>query len=328
MSITHFPHGVLATPNIGGSRLVDIWNSENIFFVDGDNGSAGSAGKDPSDANTLISTVVNSGACIRGASIYIKPRMTVASAQTYYVDNITLPVTKPNISLLGAGADADNPYLGVDIKASTVTSAVVTVNGAGDLIEGMRLAGTGQTDNVVSILDISNNGTTTRAYGATVRGCRFANSKGHLINTGAAIAIDTAIFTKIENCKFSDNLASITARSVYAAIQGLSITDCDFGGMVLTGRDVDVFIVGDGEQVKIQRCNFNDGLPNHGIVSRFISIQTAYGLMADCNFAVSGANCTGYFGADGTKGVIPATILMCNNWMESSTAAIGMITRT
>ncbi len=326
MTITRFPHGVQAFPNIGGGRLSDIFNSENIFFVDGDNGNAGNTGLSPDDSVALPSTAI--GLSTRGGIVYVRPRTTTGSAQTYYVDNITMPVTKPNLQLIGCGADVSNPYMGVDVKASVVTTAVVTVNGAGCLVEGMRLAGTGQTADVVSILDISNNGTTTRGYGATIRGCRFANSKGHLINTGAAVAIDTAIFTKIEDCKFSDNLASITARSVYAAIQGLSITDCDFGGMILTGRDVDVFIVGDAEQVLIQRCNFNDGLPNHGVVSRFISIQTAYGLMADCNFAVSGANCTGFFGADGSKGIIPTTILMSNNWMESTTAGIGMITRT
>ncbi len=316
---------------LGATVRSAMFASGNIACVDGNSGSASNPGSGPGSGEAVALPTTALTKVIRGGVVYIKPRMTVAAAQTYYDDNITIPLTLSGLKMLGCGSDEDNPYMGVDIKAATagVGLPVVSVLAAGVTIEGIRFAGTGQTADTASIMDVQNNGTTTRAYGLKVRGCRFANSKGHLISAGAAISIDTAIMVKIEKCTFTDNLAGITVRSNYAAINGLKITDCDFEGSTLANIDSYIYIVGDGTGLVIQKCNFNMGLPNHGVINRFLFLQLVDGgIMADCKFAVTGANCTGMFGVGGSKAEIPATVFMTNNWMESSTAGIGMITRT
>ncbi len=320
-----------------GMSRQDVWSAgknADLIFVDGDYGGnpssvGGSAGRSPRSAVGGAAGISAAVALTTGRNsvVYVRPRGTAAAAQIYYADNITIPLTRAGLKIVGAGSDESCPYMGVDIKALTVTSPVMTVYAPAVTIEGMRLAGTGQTADTASILDVSNNGTTTRAYGLTVRGCRFANGKGHLINAGAAISIDTAIFCKIQKCNFSDNLASITARSVYAASQGLEISDCNFGGLPTSGRDVDIYIVADSEQLLIARCNFNDGLPSHGVVSRFMYLQLTYGMVVDCNFAISGATTDAVIGTAGAGAIIPTTTFIVNCHMEGTAEGIGITSR-
>jgi hypothetical protein len=324
MGVTPFPHGIIAFPNIGGYRA-EMFQAGNIFFVDGDNGSSGNMGSTPDDALALPSQAVSYAT--RGGIVYIRPRSTVASAQSYYIDNITLPLTKPGMQLLGCG-DIYNPYMGVDIKALAPGSPVLTVYGSAVQLEGIRFAGTGQTADTASIVDVSNNGTTTRAYGLTVRGCRFANGKGHLISAGAAISIDTIIGVKIQDCIFSDNLAGITGRTNYAAVNGFHVTGCIFEGTP-AGRDIDIWITGTGRGVLIDGCKFIDGLPNHGVNNRFIITDTSgiTGMLSNCNFAMTGATMDSLIGTAGADAVISTGIFIVNCHGEGSAEGIGICSR-
>src|SRR3990167_5350978 len=103
MGLTRYPHGIFATPVIGSGvgRLIDMFNSDNIFFCDYDSGSDSNSGKAPDAATQLISKAVSNAS--QNASIYVKPRVSSTSAQLYYIDNVTVPLTKPNISIVGAG---------------------------------------------------------------------------------------------------------------------------------------------------------------------------------------------------------------------------------
>jgi len=327
MGLTNFPNGVFATPNVGGSDRSAIFASANIFFVDGDLGSASSSssGLNPDEAVSKPSEAVSKA--IRGAVLYVRPRMTVASVQTYYADNITIPVTKPGVQILGCG-DPDNPYLGVDLKASTVTSNVVTVNGAAVVLDGLRLAGTGQTLDVASIVLVQNNGTTTRAYGFTIRNCRLGNGKGTLINLGAAISIDTAIGIKVQNCIFSDNVLGITAQTDFAAVNGLIIDHCVFGGAVAT-RNKDIWITGTGKGLLINDCQFIDGLPTAGNTPRFIVTDTSglLGMLSNTNFAMTGATMDSLIGTAGADAIISTGVFIVNCHGEGTAEGIGVCSR-
>ena len=331
MGISRFPHGVFATPNLGGGRLIDMWNSENIFFVDKLNGLAGNTGQSPDASVTLPSTAV--GLAGRDGVIYIRPATSGSSVQNYYTDNITVPLAKTGISIIGAGADPSNPYLGVEIKGvSAITTPVIEVNGAGCVIEGIRFSGS-NTNAASYIISNPYNGTTARGFGMVVRGCRFQSAPGHLIGSGAAIYMATAIMCKIDNCIFNDNLCSIAARATYAAINGLYITNSIFEGYPLTNRDVDVFITGGGNSkgVLIDNCRFNDGLPNHGVVSRFISIDAGVlaGMISNCSFASSNGTTDGLVGAAGSLVIAPVTVFSVNNMIEDLTEeGTGTMTRT
>ena len=312
MSISKFPHGIFATPNIGGSRFADLWNSENVFFVDGDNGSAGGGGQSVDDTVTLISIAVNLAS--KGASVYVRPRSTAASAQTYYTDNITIPITKPGLSIFGAGANSARPFLGVDIKAvpiTGVTSPVVNVLAAGVHLEGMRLAGTGQTAGypiVKAYASALGNG----SVGLQIVNCRLDNAK-----TGGAIAFDSPNHAEIRGCSFDECAIGITSSIWYGGVasRGLKIFDCDFGGRVAT-RNMDIYIsqsgAGTGAGIagyEIRECRFLDGTPTLGSDNKFIKIANGdVGMISDSRFYTDpGGDHRSTYGAAGSECIIPTS---------------------
>ena len=157
-----------------------------VFFVDGDYGSNDNPGDQPNIACASISGAV--GKAGRGDVIYVRPKLTAASAQSYYLDNITIPITKPNLSILGAGADTDRPYLGAAIKTTVAlnTTPVLTVQASSFLTEGMEWTGTSQTGDV-AVIYAANDGTVALTSGLVVRDCTIRNVKGHAVGTGGGI---------------------------------------------------------------------------------------------------------------------------------------------
>lgn len=316
---------------IGGINRSEIWatgpNAE-IQFVDGDFG-VGADGVAPKRAVNTITKAVNN-ITGRGATIYVRPRGTAAGVQTYYADNITIPVAKSNMKILGAGADLDNPYYGVDVKASTVSSPVITIQAPGVVLEGIRLAGTGQ-DAAVSIVYAADNASTVITAGLTIRNCRFGNARGHGA-AAAAVYLNSSWMNKIENCIFTDCLTGIAALTTSGGItQGLKIKDCEFSGLA-ANRDVDIYISGGSTSngLLIKGCDFNVALPAHadGSIKLFIDIVNAIsGMICDCNFAVSAANADGLLGAAGTGGVVPAAVLLVNNHYEGAATQEGLVAR-
>lgn len=323
MTVTHFPHGTFATPNIGGSRLAEMFQEDNIYFVNGDLSGASSSngGLNPSEAVSIPTEAVDKA--VRGGIIYVNPRSTIASAQSYYVDNITIPVTKPLMQIIGCGSETDRPYMaGPLIKATTagVGSAVLTIYGAGFLTEGVEWTGTGQTADTASIVLISNNGTTTRAYGVTIRNCTLRNAKGHLISGGGAIHIDTAIYVKIHHNLFADNPNSLSIRSTYAGINTLHIDYNTFSGTT-TVRDSDIFCTADaGNGFQICGNNFLDGLPNHGVNNKYLVLSSGpRGLVANNRFAYAATTMDALLAVAGTIGNVPTTMAQVGNMVQADT---------
>jgi len=317
MGLTKFPNGILATPNIGGCDRSEMFESGNIWFVDGDNGSASNAGTSP-DVSFALPTTAVTAASMRGI-VYVRPRDTVAAAQTYYVDNITIPLTKSHLQILGCAPDSSMPYFGPMIKASTVTSPVLIIKSAGCLIEGLELTGTGQTADVTSIVETQNNGTTTRAYGVTIRGNTFRNAKGHTIGLGAALHMDTAIYMKIQGNLFRDNPVSIVFQTTYAAVNSLIIQKNVFSGPVAT-RDVDIWCDGSaGTGLLIHDNQFPDALPalTDGAIKKYISLNAGlYGMVSENKFGYAAGTADALFAATGTIANIPTTVMMVNNQVQ------------
>ena len=78
MGLTHFPHGVFATPNVGAAERAAMFQGDNIFFVDGDlsGASSGSRGLNPDEAVSLPSEAVRQA--VRGGIVCVRPRLTAA----------------------------------------------------------------------------------------------------------------------------------------------------------------------------------------------------------------------------------------------------------
>jgi hypothetical protein len=312
----------------GGANNAAVFEENNIWFVDGDYGSADNVGSEPSEAVALPTTAVDKAS--RRGIIYVRPRDTTGSVQTYYQDTITIPLTKPHLSILGCAPDYSMPYLGPAIKTSAagVGSPVLTIKGSAFYTEGMEWTGTTQTADTASIIATVGDGTLGRASGFTIRNCTLRNAKGHLISGGGAIYLDTAIYMKIQNCLFRDNPNSIAIRSVYAAINSCIIDNCIFSGAVGV-RDVDIFCNADsGSGMIINSCIFDAGLPAHGVVNKFISFATGvYGTVSNCAFSYAGGNGEALLAATGTIGNIPTTMMSVNNYFESTTEGQGIVNR-
>lgn len=304
---------------IGAGRLADMWASSSMYFVDGDNGNSSNRGLYVDEAVTLISTAVNNcnNAGYRDATIYVRPRSTSTGNQTYYVDNVTIPIGLAGLSVIGAGSNPKRPYMGIDVKAASTTSHLVNVKAPHVTLEGLRLAGTGQnaTDDVAIVYAYNYGNGSGAPYGLCIRGCRLDNAK-----LGAAVRMDSPVGVVIEDCSFHDNAKSIytTLSEMSGAAFGPRVENCDFGGAA-AGRDVDILISQGGlgnttgaDHWLIKWCDFTDDLPAKGANNRFIKIANAdVGHIAFCTFPVSpGANHIDTYGAAGTTCVIPTTWTM------------------
>lgn len=305
-----------------------IWTgttTAEIQFVDGDYGSDGNAGWSPKKAVSSITQAITNIGAKSSSIIYVRPRAnTTSSNQTYYVDNVTIPVTMPGLAIVGAGSNPSRPYLGVDIKANTSTSALFNVKASHVTLEGMRLAGTGQnaTDGVAIVYAYNYGNSSGSPYGLTVRGCRIDNAK-----TGGGIRMDSPVGVLIENCSFHDCAVGIysTLSEMAGAAFGPVVQNCDFGGAV-AARDMDIYVSQGGlgntvghDHFVIKWCNFGDGLPAKGGNNRFIKIANGdTGQIIWCTFPVDpGANMIDTFGASGTQCIIPTSWTMSGCWGSS-----------
>jgi hypothetical protein len=319
--------GGIQTPFIIGAGRSTFFAEGNVWFVDGDNGSDDNPGSSPSSACASISGAVAKAA--RGAVIYVRPRTTAASAQSYYLDNIVVPITLPQLSILGCGSDIDRPYLGPAIKTTVAGAAtsVLIVKSSGFVTEGMEWTGTSQSGDI-SVIYAANDGTLSLSSGLTVRNCTIRNVKGHAATTGGGIHFETPIFCKVQNVLFKDNLNSIIFRSSSAAINSLIIEDCIFSG-VNTGRDTDIYSNADaGYGLVINNCKFNDNLPSHG-TNKFIALSAGIaGIISNCSFAYGSATGDALMAAAGTICNVPTTVLTVNNQFEATTEGqASVITR-
>ncbi len=307
----------------------EIWagtTTSDVQFVDGDYGAAGGNGWSPKRAVTTPTLAVTNITGIRNAVIYVRPRGTAASAQTYYTDNITIPITSPGLSIIGAGSNLVRPFMGVAIKATTVTSPVITVNGSDAHIEGMRLAGTGQTTGYAIVYAYAS-ATSNGPVGLQIVNCRLDNAK-----SGGAIAVDSPNHMEVVGCSFDECVVGIRTVMSYGGVasRGLKIIDCDFGGRV-ANRNTDVYFsqsgAGSGAGVagyEIRDCRFLDGIPTAVAIAplsvdpRFIRVANGdVGLISGCMFACLD---TATFGAAGDKAIFPATWFIVGSYYAGAAA--------
>lgn len=343
MTISRFPHGIMATPNLGGcGRLADMWNSDNIFFVDGDNGSDSNDGLSPDGAVALPSKAIALSA--RGASIYVKPRTTASSSQTYYQDNIVIPLTHPNLSLIGAGYyGCVNSFSGAQIKPSdaTIATSLIRVRGAGFCVENLRLAmpnGTG--DNGTSIIQAyhatttapsGDDGTEKKPTGLTIRGCQFASTTsaaGATYNAcGGALGLFSVSQLLVEDCIFYACHTGIMLSNSSGIGNNQIIRGNTFSG-VPTTRQADIVNIGNGTGIVISHNTFSDGVPSKsggGYGTNFIYISAGTGIVSFNGFASS---TNSIVAAAGSECVIPTTFFCAGNFYTGTgtTAPYGIAT--
>jgi hypothetical protein len=332
MPLSHFPHGVFATPNIGAGRLVDLWNSSNVWFVDGDNGRAGNAGNEPSKAVALPSTAVNKAS--QWGTVYIRPMQNNTYAtitNDYYVDNITVPISKAGLSIVGAGPGGSH-YQSVEMKTAVAGSHLITIYAPAVHIEGIRLTGTSQTavtglaNPDLSIIRAMGDGTTNKSNGGlSISNCTFSNAKA-----GGAVRIDNPWNCTIDNSIFHNCFVGVWTSSSVSSTNGMWIKNCQFEGQP---ANIDAYIYMTGGSANcygglIHNCTFQGTVPAHasGSIKRYISVGDTWttgagGLIANCFFGLDADNSSGLCDPDGTQVIIPATwaAVACYGFFQTET---------
>jgi hypothetical protein len=342
MGLTRFPHGVFATPNLGGvGRLSDIWNTGNIWFVNGDVSASGT-GLAPEQAVKTISEAISLAS--KGGTIYVKPLTTTSSTQTYYQDNLTIPLTKPNLSIIGAGYyGAVNSFSGCQLKLSTITDHLIKVRGAGFNIENMRLAmpnGTGDIGTSIisayhatTTAPAGDDGTEKKPTGLTIRGCQFASTTSAASATynlmGAALGLASVSQLLVEDCIFYGCHTGIMLTNSSGVGNNQVIRNNIFSG-VPTSRQADIVNIGNGTGIVIAHNIFADGVPSKSGGSygtNFIYMNAGTGIVAWNSFASSEDG--EIVKATGTDSCIPTTFFAAGNVYEgAATEGDGFCRRT
>lgn len=146
MSVTSFPHGIFATPNLGsGSSRFDGWWGKS-YFVDYDHGGAENDGLSPSTPLSTLQTAIN--LATTNDVIYIRNRdQDTALSDPEYITpasttNWSTELAQTHLSIIGASNISHIPTesgkIAVYLSGSTTTgTAVMQWNGAYGLIENL-----------------------------------------------------------------------------------------------------------------------------------------------------------------------------------------------
>jgi len=310
---------------VGAGRLAKIFQAKNIFFVDGNRGQDGWTAKTPRKAVALPSVAV--GLAAKEGIIYVAPKSTIACADVYYSDNIVIPVTKPLVQLIGAGAGTVPGYRGaVQIRPLVDTTHIIDVKSAGVVLENLHINDTGGGTGKSGI-NADRLGTDSNAVSLQVRHCRFISTVSYSSICGA-LFLGSNQYCIIEDNIFLSCKRGLLMRATSGSPQSFTVRRNIFCGKV-TERDVDLHIAMTDIESKghiIADNIFADGLPNlaAGLTKRFIwseGAETAVstGIISNNFFATN----AGTFGTTGNAGIVPAGWFLAGNHSQG-----GLLART
>ena len=292
MSLTNFPNGIYATPNLGGGSDYDGFFGTNVWGVDGVKGNDGNAGSLDSPFATIQAAVTAAGIY---DTIYVRPMYPLQGVNqgqpNVYAENIVIPVTKTGLKIIGTTIPGD-PYMGVKIKPANTAAHVILVNASGVVLEnlcimnqalstaGVFLSWQGTTYNVAA--SSTANLEYVGSCGATIRNCEFREGTTQatagasiIIRGGYDSVVDGCTFVaganaqaiqlgddispsrnhKVLNCHFHDNNGTAATNYITTgsgAIHGIVIDGCTFGAAT-------TFIIAKaGNSGIISNCKFAD----------------------------------------------------------------------
>jgi len=278
MSLTNFPNGILATPNLGGGDYAGLFDSK-VYFVDGDNGNDAGQGTNEDPFKTIQAAITYADTM---DTIYIRPLAPDADASEpgTYEEDLTIAYAKHGLRLIGVGPSGSGiPFFGPKIKNATAT-ALLTVNASGVHIEGLQFNCT-RNGGTYGVLLNGEVGYDVQAgsVGTTITNCYFKNGSATYgcisIEGGYASTISRCTFSQgtnalainftnaivpsnthtVEYCNFkSNNGASVTLHmAISASTEDFNVDHCNFD------QATDFITVADGASGMISNCTFNDG---------------------------------------------------------------------
>jgi hypothetical protein len=276
MSLTNFPAGILATPNIGGSSFAG-WFNRNVWFVDGTLGSDGNNGGHDTPFKTIQKAINVSKS---QDTIYIRTLApdTDASDPGQYVENLSIPFAKHGLQLIGVSASGTKmPYGGPKIKNASA-GALLTVLASNVHLENLQFNCTRNSGTYGILLDgIAGYATKAGSVGFTIVNCMIKNASatygginvvggyGGVISNCTFQICEKAVWLSsntlpsnghtVEYCNFKSNNGVAVAEHltiVAGAHTDISVTDCTFD--IATS----FLSCGANNQGIVARCQFND----------------------------------------------------------------------
>ena len=310
MGLTRFPNGI-DTPFVtgAGARFSSPWATH--YFVDGDHGSDGNTGKEPSKAFATIQKAVT--ASTGGDVIYIRPKTyTIGTGFARYSEDVTVALggnggatgvtdTNANKSIIGVTQRIrPGAFLGVRWKYASATN--LTVNAACLHLEGIGFFAEGATYPI----NVQNNGTTYTQLGTA----GFSMYNCH-VKSDTALYCNGTDDLHISNCRFEAKydgaMGGINLVGSSNQCKRPVIQNCEFiGGNANNMATAAITTAAPVYDIIIRDCYFSVA-PDSGIYIN-IAGTTSTGLVANCYFGSADINaqCTGLVA--GTSGVFPAAL--------------------
>ncbi len=320
MTLTRFPHGVLATPVIGGgSARFDGWWGKS-YFVDYDHGGAEGDGFSPDSALSKLQTAID--LATTNDVIYIRnrdqditsidPEAIIPASTT----NWSIAEAKTHLSIIGASNVSHIPTMegqyGVYLKghATANTTAVMDWRGAFGLIENLAFHSGGSTSG--GHLALTGNSTSLRALGTVVSNClfRMSTQAAH----GAVHNVDNWFIT-VYGCTFHDCLFGVRMAGSASTLRRITIKGCLFRNQTAASVDTNIRLAGtNGQAILIDGCIFTTPVGTAGSAKMINIVDAMTGTICNCVFPIDTT--------EGTTGITDNGLSQSNNnqamWIADS----------
>lgn len=297
-----------------------------VIFVDGDK-SIGGAGSTWEDAYLTIQAAVDASVAGDAIMVATKTIPVVTTDPASYTENIIIPNTKPNLSIIGVSRGLTQGGLPQIKVGSVTTSPIISVRAPGCLIANIGINGAGATGGGILLDD---NNSTKIAFGTTIVGSHFKNCKGTTATdcrTGGAImwtADGDAWQVRIANNVFYKNVGDIVLKGTsQSQPQDVVIDGNTFQG-IATAVDCHIYLAGGSGilGVTVNNNTFANVLPalSSGSIVRYADLTGCTGIFSNNYFA--GSYTTSGFGAAKVAAKLPTTVGIVHNYSDA-----GLIVR-
>lgn len=281
MSLTHYPHGICATPVVGGGSGGGFagYFSTNLWYVDGNTGSDGNRGDDMSKPFKTIQKAIDTATA--GDTIYINALGydTDASDPKQYVENLTIPYAKRDLKLIGVGSQYGTklPYAGPKIKNASA-GTLLSVLAPGVRLEGLQFNCTRNSGTYgIYFEGLGSDSYATKAgsVGFSMVNCIVKNGDA----TYYGVKITGGYGGIISNCTFYYCAGGIWLGDGTTPSGAHTIEFCDFKSVNAGAITVHITIpAGSNHDITINGCNFCQA-------TKFITIgASTSGLISNCGF--------------------------------------------
>jgi len=296
-----------------------------LVFVDGTNGNDNNDGLSVDVAVKTIAQGISIAAAYDTIMVFSKTITDATGDPTSYEENLTIPFSKPGLSIIGVSRGLTQGGLPQLKDGTTTTQHVLRVRAPGCLIANLGFNGAGNTGGGILLDD---DYSTKAAWGTTIAGCHFKNCKGTTATnaaTGGAInwsSTGNSSQVRIVGNRFYKNVGDIVLPGTSNTVpQDVIIEDNIFSGPAAS-VDCNLYLAGgSGMNGVIIRNNVFTAVPavGSGTNAQCMALTGCVGILSGNTFATSTAEggTERTFGAAGDE-LVPTTVFMAGNYGEFS----------